>query len=353
MGQYKRSTKTGKSKHIKYEERIKIEALFRLGLRPLKIGLQLQKSKRTIERELARGRVELLNSDLTKRIDYSADVAQKDYDTNATAKGPTLKISNDHKLVKYLEKSIKSGYSPYATLQNIENEGHEFNTQISLKTFYNYIDAGLFINISNKDLPVKKDKKKRDYHKIRRAITNAKGTSIADRPAEIDMREELGHWEIDTVVGKQGTKTVLLVLSERILRKELIFKLCAKTQDKVIRVLDSIERKIGRVKFAQTFKTITSDNGGEFLDFDSIEKSLFSKTKKKTKMYYAHPYSSWERGTNENINKMIRRFIPKGKDIADYSDEEIKHIEHWINNYPRKILGGLSANMAAKKYLSA
>jgi len=70
-------------------------------------------------------------------------------------------------------------------------------------------------------------------------------------------------------------------------------------------------------------------------------------------VYYAHPYSSWERGTNENINKMIRRFIPKGVDISTFSYKQIMQIQHWINNYPRKILGGLSANMMEQKLLVA
>ena len=353
MGQVNSNTKNRKGKHLNYEERIKIEALYKLGLTPTCIGEQLSHSRRTIERELSRGMVALLNSNLTTRTEYSADLGQRTHKEKGTAKGPSLKIGNDHELVEYLESSIKTGYSPYATLQNIENKKLKFNTKISLRTFYSYIDADLFINISNKDLPVKKDGKKRDYHKIRQAITNVKGTSIADRPETIDLREEIGHWEMDTVVGKQGTKPVLLVLSERALRKELIFKLTGKTQDEVKRILDSIERKLGRTKFVEAFKTITTDNGGEFLNFEGIERSLFSKTKPRTKMYYAHPYSSWERGTNENINKMIRRFVPKGVDITTYSKEQIQRIEHWINNYPRKILGGLSANLAEQNHMTA
>jgi IS30 family transposase len=264
-----------------------------------------------------------------------------------------LKIGKDHELVKYLEKSIKEGNSPYSALQNIKNQNKLFETTICVKTFYNYLDDNLFLGISNKDLLVKKNGKKRDYHKIRTAITNVKGTSIADRPAEIDNRDETGHYEMDTVVGKQGTKTVLLVLSERMMRKELIFKIKGKTQEEVIRIIDSIEGKMGCIKFSQTFKSITTDNGGEFLNFEGIEKSLFNENKKRTKMYFAHPYSSWERGTNENTNKMIRRFIPKGVDISNYSDEDIERIQNWINNYPRRILGGLSANMFEQKYMAA
>lgn len=79
------------------------------------------------------------------------------------------------------------------------------------------------------------------------------------------------------------------------------------------------------------------------LDFEGIERSISSK-QERTKVYYAHPYSTWERGTNENTNKLIRRFIPKGADIDKCSSKEIKVIEHWINNYSRRIFNGLSSN---------
>lgn len=335
-----------KGKHLTYEERIKLEALCKLGLTPVCIARQLgERSERTIRREIAKGMVELLNSDLTTRVEYSADVGQAEHDRRGTAKGPALKIGKDHDLVKYLEKAIgKESQSPYAAIQNIANEGLKFETSICYKTVYNYLDNNLFLHISNKDLPVKKDSKKRNYQKIRQAYTNTKGTSISERPKEIDARDEIGHWEMDTVVGKQGTKTVLLVLSERVTRKELIFKISSKSQAAVVNELDKLERKM-RKSFAKTFKTITCDNGCENLDFEGIERSVKNKENTRTKVYYAHPYSSWERGTNENTNKIIRRFIPKGVDISLFSNKEIKQIQHWINNYPRRILGGLSANM--------
>ena len=344
MGHEKGNTKSRKGKHIKYEERIKIEALYRSGMRPKEIGTQLERSKRTIEREIAKGIVEQLTSELVQYMTYSADVGQREHDIRAANKGPGLKIGNYHKLAEHIETSIKSGFSPYATLENIKNMKLSFSTTICVKTLYTYIDNGIFLGISNKDLPVKRDGKKRNYHKIRQAITNTKGRSIADRPQEADDRAEYGHWEMDTVVGKQGTKAALLVMSERMTRQELIFKMKSKTQDEVIRVIDRLERKYGE-SFGDIFKSITTDNGGEFLDFECIEKSKLSK-KRRTKMYFAHPYSSWERGTNENINKMIRRFVPKGVDISSFSHKEIQRIQNWINNYPRKILDGKSANMA-------
>ena len=353
MSQINCITENRKGKHLTYEERIKLEALCKLGLLPTCIVEQLGgRSARTIRREISRGQVRLLNSDLTQRQVYSADIGQQEHDKRGTAKGPALKIGKDHNLVAYLEKAIgQDRQSPYAAIQGISNKELQFNTTICYKTVYNYLDNNLFLHISNKDLPVKKNAKKRNYQKIRQAYNNVKGTSISERPKEVDARDEIGHWEMDTVVGKQGTKTVLLVLSERVTRKELIFKIPSKSQAAVVKALDKLERKSGK-SFAEIFKTITCDNGCENLDFEGIENSVRNKGKR-TKVYYAHPYCAWERGTNENINKTIRRFIPKGVDISMFSDKEIKQIQHWINNYPRRVLDGLSANMAERKIIAA
>jgi IS30 family transposase len=353
MSQLNFITVSKKGKHLTYEERIKLETLYKMGLNSRCIAEQIGgRCERTIRREISKGMVEQLNSDLTSRRQYSAEVGQLEHDRQGTAKGPALKIGKDHKLVKYLEKAIgQNGESPYAAIQNITNRGLEFKTSICYKTLYNYLDNNLFLNISNKDLPVKKNAKKRNYNKIRQAYNNTKGTSISERPTAVAARIETGHWEMDTVVGKQGTKTVLMVLSERVTRKELVFKIPSKSQAAVVKVLDKLERKMG-ILFSETFKTITCDNGCENLDFEGIENSVRNK-RKRTKVYYAHPYSSWERGTNENINKMIRRFIPKGVDISAFSAKQIMQIQHWINNYPRRVLGGLSANMIEERVITA
>jgi IS30 family transposase len=353
MSQLNFITVSKKGKHLTYEERIKLETLYKMGLNSRCIAEQIGgRCERTIRREISKGMVEQLNSDLTSRRQYSAEVGQLEHDRQGTAKGPALKIGKDHKLVKYLEKALgQNGESPYAAIQNITNRGLEFKTSICYKTLYNYLDNNLFLNISNKDLPVKKNAKKRNYNKIRQAYNNTKGTSISERPTAVAARIETGHWEMDTVVGKQGTKTVLMVLSERVTRKELVFKIPSKSQAAVVKVLDKLERKMG-ILFSETFKTITCDNGCENLDFEGIENSVRNK-RKRTKVYYAHPYSSWERGTNENINKMIRRFIPKGVDISAFSAKQIMQIQHWINNYPRRVLGGLSANMIEERVITA
>lgn len=338
------TTKNRKGKHLNYEERIKIETLSKIGMKSEEIAKEIGCSGRTVRRELAKGRTKLLNSDLTTRVEYSADIGQKKHDYAGTGKGPMLKIGNDFELVKEIERLIiDEKMSPYAAAEFIKNSG-KFKTTISYKTIYNYIDEGLFPNLSNKYLPVKKEIKKRKYCEVRTAVNNKKGISISQRSEEIESREEYGHWEMDTVVGKKGTNTVLLVFTERKTRQEIIRKIKSKSQYCVVKEIDKLERKMGAKAFRETFKTITCDNGCENLDFEGIERSVLVK-QKRTTVYYAHPYSAWERGSNENANKLIRRFIPKGVDIGEFSHERIKMIEHWINNYPRRIFGGMSSNM--------
>lgn len=344
MSRLQYNTENRKGKHLTYEERIKIETLSKLGIKSEEIANQIGCSGRTVRRELAKGRTELLNSDLTTRVEYSADIGQQKHDYAGTGKGPMLKIGNDYELVKEIERLIiKEKMSPYAAAETIKQSG-KFKITLSYKTIYNYIDAGLFPNLTNKHLPVKKDKKKQKYDKIRQALNNTKGTGISERSKEVENREEYGHWEMDTVVGKKGTSTVLLVLTERKTREEIIRKIESKSQYCVVRELNKIERKLGSKKFRETFKTITCDNGCENLDYDGIEQSVLTK-QRRTKVYYAHPYSAWERGSNENANKLIRRFIPKGTDIGEFSHERIEMIEQWINNYPRRLFDGKSSNM--------
>lgn len=345
MSYTKYTTEGKKHKHLTERERYEIEILLKENLKPLEIAKRLGRHLRTIEREIKRGIVQLLNTDLTCKNVYCADRAQELYWTKAKNKGPGLKIGNDHELTKHIEhKIIKEKYSPDAVIGEIKAKGLKFKASICTKTLYNYIDQGIFLNLTNKDLPVKKDKKKGVYRKVKIAHKNLKGTSIEERAESIDRREDYGHWEMDCVVGKQGgSKAVLLVLSERQSREELIFKMPNKTQESVIKALDSLEKKHGK-KFKDKFKTITVDNGTEFLDYKSMERSVSKPGEKRVKVFYAHPYSSWERGTNENSNKLIRRFIPKGTDIGKISQRQIKYIENWMNAYPRKILGYRSAN---------
>ena len=140
------------------------------------------------------------------------------------------------------------------------------------------------------------------------------------------------------VVGKQGTKPVILTLVERKTRRSLYVLVKNKTQKEVIAAIKRARRRVGG-DFSEVFKTITADNGTEFLDSEGIKKAARCE-----EVYYAHPYSSWERGSNENGNRILRRFIPKGTDIGKMTDAELQRIEDWVNNYPRKIHGYKTAN---------
>lgn len=251
-------------------------------------------------------------------------------------KGRSLKIGNDRKLAEYIEnKIVDNRFSPEAALAEVARSGIEFKTTISVRTLYRYIDNGIFLKLTNKDLPIK-SKKKKHNKKIQVQKRAAAGESIENRPKEIEKREIFGHWEMDTVKGKRGvTKSCMLVLTERKTRDEIVIKLKDQGAASVVDALDRLERKWGDM-FYKVFRSITVDNGVEFSDYEGMERSAL-KEEKRTFVFYCHPYSSWERGTNENNNRLIRRHIPKGVDFEDTTDEEIKYIETWINNYPRGI----------------
>lgn len=138
-------------------------------------------------------------------------------------------------------------------------------------------------------------------------------------------------------------ESVLLTFTERMTREEIIIKIKGKSSEYVIKAINSLERKYGK-RFYIKFKTITLDNGVEFMDYEGMEKSCIKKGTR-TKIYYAHPYCSGEIGTNENNNRLIRRWIPKGTIIDNISKEFIKQIENWINNYPRAMFDYKSSNM--------
>lgn len=130
----------------------------------------------------------------------------------------------------------------------------------------------------------------------------------------------------------------MLVLTERKTRDEIIVKLPDQKAASVVEAIDRLERKWGNM-FTKVFRSITVDNGVEFSDYEGLERSVLHEGKKRTFAFYCHPYSSWERGSNENNNRLIRRHIPKGEDFDEKQDRDIEYIENWINNYPRGIFG--------------
>lgn len=154
----------------------------------------------------------------------------------------------------------------------IRLEGMSFDTTVCTKTLYNYIDSGLFLHLDNQHLLYKSRKKPQKTEKPRQ-IKRPLCASIDDRPKEVSARDSFGHWEMDTVVGKaKGSGAVLLVLTERLTRYEIILKMQDKTMAQVARCLNRLERQLG-ARFRQVFRTITVDNGSEFMDTSGIERS--------------------------------------------------------------------------------
>lgn len=338
-------------KHLTYNDRLKIDLMIRHGHSVGEIAAEIGCSLNTIYNELKRGRYMHRNSDLTEEERYNPDGAEERYRRLKREKGRGLKIGNDMQFVNFVENMILNHkYSPAAVLMKIEQENLQFDTKICLSTLYNYIRQGVFLHVELKACPSPRHKRKKKVLGTPKQKRVSRGTSIEKRPEEVNERNTVGHWEMDTVVGPQGkSHKCLLVLSERKLRYEIIEILDSKTSAEVIRALDRIERRLGEKRFRELFQSITVDNGPEFNDFEGIERSRRNR-KNRTKVYYCHPYSFYERGLNENQNLFIRRFIPKGMNFDDLTNKEVKEIERWINTYPRKLFEGKSAQQLYEEF---
>lgn len=222
-------------------------------------------------------------------------------------------------------------YSPYAVLKTLDkDEAWPQGLRICEKTLYNWIEAG--------DLPRKRNTGKGGKRKHSDAEFAAR--SIERRPKEILRRLVAGHWEGDTAYSTgNGPRECLLTLVERKARMELITRMPDRSAESVKEAFDKLERRLGSRLFRLMFLSVTFDNGSEFSDVPGLEKSVLTKGDR-TIVYFAHPYCFCERGTNENHNGIIRRFLPKGTDFAFIKAKEVKGIQDWMNSYPRRILNG-------------
>jgi len=172
---------------------------------------------------------------------------------------------------------------------------------------------------------------KRGQDRARRKVL---GSSIEERPAEVGGRGTFGHWECDSVVGRRdGAEPVIMTIVERMTDFFIPIKITGKNADAYMdEGIAALEKRYGKEKFSKIFKTITADNGSENARLKELDDRYG------TKVYFAHPYTSCERPVNERHNRMLRRFVPKGKSIAGYTMEDIEEIEDWINGLPRRRL---------------
>ena len=322
------------------QERYKLEAYLRAGKSVTWIAAQLDCSRQTIYNELARGGDAKAGSP-----GYSAAMGQQAQVDRSRNKGCPPKLNQDAPLLAYLEKKMlgiqedgttdeRKRYSPAAALAAARADGLDVN--ISVATLYNYIDQGVFQQLRNSDLWEKLRRKPRKKRKTPKRV-HKDLPSIEERPKEIEKRDELGHWEMDLVVGPIGSRPCLLTLTERTTRQEIIIKLPDKRARSVRKAFNRLERKTP--DFRNKFKSITTDNGSEFLEYDKLKKSVKGKGDR-FKIYYCHSFSAWEKGSNENHNRMIRRWFPKGTDFTKVKVKEIKLCQEWMNNYPRKFWTG-------------
>jgi len=175
-------------------------------------------------------------------------------------------------------------------------------------------------------------KRKQRHGSKPRENKNIYGKSITERPEIAALRIEEGHWEGDTVVGKRaGKEAVILSLLEKKTENYLAIQIPGKTAEAVMHAMEQLKAEYGD-KFSQVFKTITVDNGAEFADFSAVEQWG-------TGVYFAHPYTSWERPQNERHNGLLRAFVPKGASIESFSAEYILSVADQLNGRPRRKLG--------------
>lgn len=327
---------TRKNKHLNAFERGQIELLHKDGLSPYAIAKKLGRSPNTIRNELKRGTVVQIKG-IYERHMYFPETGEAVYMKNRKRCGKKFRILECSDFINYVEEKFTEKHHSLDSIVGAALVEGKFrrNEIVCTKTLYNYVSLGILSKIKNIDLPLKlrRSTKKSRTRQNKRKL----GTSITERPEEINERKEFGHWEIDTVIGKKSkSDAVLLTLTERLSRKEIIMKVDSKQESSVLeamqKLIDSMENMGTKI-----FKSITSDNGSEFSTLSKLEEQ-------EIKIYFTHPYSAFERGTNERHNGLIRRFIPKGKSINDYSIDAIVRIEEWMNTLPRKILGYRTPN---------
>lgn len=340
MTQTNYTTKHRKNKHLTIKERAQIEMLLKQGKTKSEIARVIGLPRSTLYNELHRGTVDQMDTNLEVHQEYFADAGQAIYEKHRENSRNPYKFTKAYNFIKHAETEIlEKGYSPDVVCGTAKKE-KKFDAMVCTKTLYNYIDAGL-MKVKNIDLPlrVKIADKPRKCRKNRRIM----GESIENRPEKVNERNEFGHWEIDTVVGTRNRSAVLLTIDERVTRQLITVKIPSRSSEAVSEAIKKIVEQFGD-KAKDIFKSITADNGSEFASL--AESVPFAD------VYFAHLYSSFERGTNEKQNSLLRRFFPKGKSLENVSDEAIQAAQDWINNLPRKIFDYSCSNDLFQQFVN-
>ena len=317
-----------KWQHLTSEERHLIEVRLNKDKCSIyRIAKELNRPYNTIKKEIQRGTVLMYNGKVKR---YKADVGHAEYLRHREESRRKYKCLEVSHFIQYVIKHFKEDeWSLDACVGRSIVDGTFSRSEIvCTKTLYNYVDLGL-LPLTNMDLPEKlRRNTKRHKDRVNKKIL---GKSIEERPIGIGLREEFGHWEIDSVLGKQSSdEPAVISLTERKHRFSFWLKVGNHSAEALDEAIETVISTFGN-KYREVFKSITADNGSEFANLSRLEQKGIG-------IYFTHPYTSWEKGTVECHNRMLRRFIAKGKSIDDYTADEIMIFADVINALPRKIL---------------
>lgn len=319
-----------KGQHLQREERGAIQHLKRQGYSNRAIAKEIGCSPSTIANELRRGTLPRTGS-RGRKPGYSAKRGEAVYRAHREKSRRQHRVSQCTRFLAWVIRQIKEhrwsldACVGYARLHNLFPP----EEMVCTHTLYNEVWAG-HLDLSITELPEaikRKKRKKSELHEGRHY-----GKDISQRPKIASLRTEEGHWEGDTVVGKRsGTEAVVLSLLEKKTENYIALQIPGRDSSSVLYAMDLLKNEFGD-KFSRVFKTITVDNGPEFSEFSGIETWG-------TNVYFAHPYTSWERAQNERHNGLFRAFVPKGVSISSLSPEYILTSADELNGRPRKKLG--------------
>lgn len=313
-------------KHLSIIERGKVQALVEQGMEAKEIAKSIGRDPSTISRELRQNR---------KRGGYCAEYAHKKYKTRRKACGAVPKLSHKPLREYVVEKIREDEWTPEEVANRLPLDyPHDPKMRISHEAIYQAIYAQDSLRFLIAFLPQSRLKRrKRGQAKASRrpAIPNRVG--IEHRPKEVEDRSQPGHWEGDLIVGK-NQDGFIITLVERSFRLLHAIKVKTKHAQSVAQAI--IESLLDRPRFC--LRTITFDNGREFSHHGTMASVLGVDT------YFADPYSSYQRGTNENTNGLIRRFLRKGTSFANLTQRQVDYIVDKLNNRPRKCLGYRTPN---------
>jgi len=323
------TTEHRKGQHLTSEERHEIEVRFNKDKWSIyKIAKELNRPYNTIKGEILRGTVRLYHG---KVVRYKADEGYSTYLSHREECRRQYRVLETSRFLQYVVSHFrKDGWSLDVCAGRAITDGTFSRKEtVCTKTLYRYVELGL-LPIKNLDLPEKLSRNTKQ-HEVRENRKNL-GKSIEERPKSVDLREEFGHWEIDSVLGRKGEdEPAVIALTERKYRNSIWLKVRNHSAEAVD---EAIEQLLGafRQKYREVFKTITADNGSEFANLSHLEEKGIG-------VYFTHPYTSCEKGTVECHNRMLRRFIPKGKSMDDYTADEVMIFADMVNGLPRKLLG--------------